>query len=118
MEEWYHASKKNQNKVEEFNGFDKWKEVTLLFEKLQQEYPKRFYLLRYDNLLTETEKEVKKMFSFCDLEYTNETKEFIRNSSQTDLSDDAYSVFRKDQMDDKWKNKLKYLKGIYDKQSF
>jgi len=106
LDEWYFAPKKNQNKIEEYNGFEKWKEVANLFEELQQEYSNRFYLLKYDDLLNNTEIEVKKMFSFCGIEFTKQTSLFLSNSSKTDASNDAYSIYRINQADDKWKKNL------------
>jgi len=106
LEEWRFAKKKNLNKVEEFNGYEKWKEVTLLFEELKKIYPERFYILKYDELLRSTESGVKDLFEFCDLDFQNQTKHFLFNSTNNDQSKEAYSVFRKNQVDDNWKTQL------------
>ncbi len=120
VEEWKHAKKKNLDRVEEFNGYEKWKEVTVLFEKLIEQYPNRFYLLRYNELLINTESTIKKLFEFCNLEYGISTQNFLNVSTNTDQSSEAYSVFRNKQTDDKWVKELnpvisnqitKYLKG-------
>lgn len=109
LDEWRYAKKKNQNRVEEFNGYEKWKEVAKLFIQLKEQYPKRFYLLKYQQLLKNTEYEVKKIFNFCNLRYTKQTEHFINTSSKFDKSSDAYSVFRSKQTDDKWKKELNPL---------
>lgn len=106
LDEWKNAPKKNMNKIEEFNGFNKWKEVTLLFEELQMSYPDRFYLLRYDNLLKNTEEVIGHLFNQLNLEYSIQTQEFISKSSHTDKSYKVYSVYRNNQVDDKWKLQL------------
>jgi len=106
LEEWRYAEKKNLNKPEEFFGYGKWKEVTLLFEKLKHEYPDRFYLLKYGELLNKTQEKVAKLFTFCGMILTKQTIDFINDSSTTDKSNDAYSVYRKKQTDDKWKSEL------------
>jgi len=49
-EQWRHADAKNQGKPEEFNGFDKWLEVTKLFTQLEAEYPDRVHIVRYADL--------------------------------------------------------------------
>lgn len=54
LEEWRYAPKKNSVGLEEFNGFEKWKEVAHLFEKLQIKFPDRFYLIKYDDLISKT----------------------------------------------------------------
>lgn len=104
-EEWRYAPKKNREKLEEFNGFEKWKEVTLLFLALQKKYPDRFYLLQYDDLLKQTKNEVEKVFNFCGLTMSKKTVNFI-NDSTSNENDDAYSVFKNKKTDDGWKNKL------------
>lgn len=106
FEEWKYANLKNKGLKEEFYGFNKWKEVAELFLKLMKDYPDRFYLINYSELLTQTEKIIKDTFGFCKLEYLEQTKEFIDSSKKFDLSEDAYSVYRKNQVDDKWKESL------------
>jgi Sulfotransferase domain len=106
LEEWKFAQKKNLNKEQEFNGFEKWKEVALMFEELKQKYPTKFYLIKYSDLLNNTEQKVKELFDFCGLDFTEQTSYFIKKSSNTDHSNEAYSVFRKNQSNDKWKTQL------------
>ncbi len=64
LSEWQYANNKNLDKPEEFNGYEKWKEVALLFQKLKEQYPDRFYFVKYDELLTNTKKEVENIFNF------------------------------------------------------
>lgn len=105
-EEWKGAPLKNKGLKEEFYGYNKWKEVANLFLSLKEEYPKRFYLLNYIELLNETEKEVKQLFNFCNLEYNSQTRDFIEKGQKIDLFKEAYSVYRINQVDDKWKVNL------------
>jgi hypothetical protein len=106
LKEWKNAVHKNEGRAEEYYGYNKWKEVALLFLKLKSEYPDRFFLLNYSELLNDTEKVIKGLFEFCDLELSKQTIEFLRASSSKDISIDAYSVYRKNQVDDKWKTVL------------
>lgn len=105
-EEWRFAPKKNQNKIEEFNGYEKWKEVTSLFLSLKVKHPNQFKLVEYNDLLSDTESVVKDLFVFSNLEITKSTLDFIKQSKQKEVSD-AYSVFKTRQVDDKWKTQLK-----------
>ena len=105
LSEWKYANKKNLDRSEEFNGYEKWKEVTLLFQKLKEQYPDRFYLVKYDELLTDTIKEVKNIFNFCSINMTNQTKSFLEESTQEN-QDDTYSVYKKKTTDDSWKKSL------------
>ncbi len=104
-EEWRWAPKKNQNKIEEFNGFEKWKEVALLFEKLCKQYPQRFYLLNYDDLLNNTLQQVQSLFDFAGIVMTPQTEDFLKKSRSVSVND-AYGVYKKKTADDQWKNKL------------
>ena len=104
-EEWRFAPKKNLKKPEEFNGYEKWKEIAQIFLKLQKTYPSRFYLVQYDDLLINTFNEVSKIFAFCGLTMDEQTRHFLKVSSNKDDSD-AYSVFKQKNKDDGWKQDL------------
>ncbi len=103
--EWQYANLKNQNKPEEFFGYEKWKQVTKLFEKLKCKYPKRFYLVEYRDLLLQTEKTVKILFEFADLNFTKQTEAFLI-SAKENHDNNTYSVFKKKSTDDDWKTIL------------
>ncbi|WP_081210038.1 sulfotransferase [Salegentibacter sediminis] len=107
-EEWRFAPKKNLNKPEEFNGYEKWKEVTFLFLNLKKNYPERFYLVNYDSLLTDKNTVVKDLFNFCGLEMTTQTLDFLNKSSKLN-NEDAYSVFKKKSKDDNWQTELPHF---------
>lgn len=104
LEEWRYALKKNLNRAEEFNGYEKWKEASLLFHYLAKQYPDRVKILRYDELLLDPVCQVRDAFEFLDLDYTSQTDAFLNEASDTD--NDAYSVVRSGQTDDKWKTQL------------
>ncbi len=105
LSEWKHANKKNMDKPEEFYGYEKWKEVVFLFEKLENEYPDRFYLLKYDDLLLNTGGEVENIFNFCDIKMSEQTKYFLEKSTQKDEKN-PYSVYKKKHTDSGWKKSL------------
>lgn len=101
-EEWRLASKKNEHKKEEFNGYEKWKEVTLLFERLNLLYPERFKLIKYDELLSDTKYVVKNLFDFVNLSYSNQTIKYLEESTSREVLD-AYGVFKTKKADKDWK---------------
>ncbi len=103
--EWQYANLKNQNKPEEFFGFEKWKQVTNLFEKLKSKYPKRFYLVYYQDLLLQTKKTIKTLFDFAELDFTKQTETFLV-SSKTNHDPNVYSVFKKKNTDENWQTIL------------
>ena len=103
IEEWRFAIKKNQFRKEEFYGYNKWKEVFFLFNNLSHKYPEQFKIVWYDKLLSNKIKYAKEIFSFCDLDFNNQTHNFIEN---TDHNDGVYSVFKNKLDDFKWKSNL------------
>ena len=108
LEEWKYAKKKNLNKKEEFNGFEKWKEVAHLFLKLEAKYPTKFIILKYNTLFQKTIETTERIFNFVDLNMTNQTIEFIKESKSRD-DDDPYGVFKIRENDDNWKIELDKL---------
>ena len=105
LEEWRYAPKKNSNSIEEFNGYEKWKETTLLFEKLQTLYPNRFKLIRYSDLINDSIKSFDNLFRFMNLEMNVKVLSFLSEiNSKND--NDAYSIYRKEARDDLWKTQL------------
>lgn len=118
-EEWRFAEKKNKGRIEEFNGYEKWKEVVNLFLKLKEFYPDRFYLIKYEDLLNDTISKVKHIFQFCDLEMTEQTTNFLADSSEKN-DQDAYSILKNKSHDDDWKKELpkKIISEIKDDPEF
>ena len=72
--------KKNQNRSEEYYGFDKWKEATQDFLAYERQFPGQFKLVRYHDLNMCTETEVAKIFEFCELSFDKRTIQFINES--------------------------------------
>lgn len=104
-EEWRTAPSKNAGRREEFNGFEKWKETTSLFENLEKKFSDRFYLLRYDDMIEDTETTVRAVFDFCELSVPRQTLDFITKTRQKTVPD-TYSVYNSRRKDDKWKTAL------------
>ncbi len=103
--EWRRAPSKNQNRPEEFYGYEKWKEVARLFFRLQQEFSDQFYLIYYRELIRDTLGEVRKLFNFLELPVEDQTLRFIQASTQQ-FHPDVYAVFRRKTTDDAWKTEL------------
>jgi hypothetical protein len=101
--EWKNGDKKNLKKEEEFFGYDKWKQAALLFEELNKN--KNFFLVNYNNLLSQTNYEIQSLFKFTNIDFTQQTINFIEKSKNTHLDYD-YSVFKKKTSDSKWKDGL------------
>lgn len=103
--EWRYSVKKNLNKEEEFFGYEKWKEVYFLFQRLENEYKERFCIVYYDNLILDTVREVDRIFDFCSLCFDSQTMQFIEKSMSL-KNNSVYSVFRKKIQDSAWRSTL------------
>ena len=105
MEEWRYAPKKNAGRIEEFNGFEKWKEVAYLFLALEQKYPDNFILTRYEQLVQNTETEVDRLFSFVGLDLHPQTLRFIW-LSKSRHDPDPYAVIKNPETYQRWRTEL------------
>ncbi len=103
--EWRGAPSKNQNRPEEFYGFDKWIESTEAFLRYKNKYPHQFMLVRYDELSKSPSDTAKKMFEFCGLDVCQQTLNFLL-ASKSRHDSDPYSVFRARASDDSWRSVL------------
>ena len=103
--EWREAPLKNQNRKEDFFGFEKWKEVALMFLRLKEDFPERFYLLKYDELLKNPIGITRKLFSFAGLELTPVTEKFLLESRMKD-DHENYGVYKSHKADVHWKKTL------------
>ncbi|MDG0980792.1 MAG: sulfotransferase [Halieaceae bacterium] len=105
MDEWRIAPSKNQNKPEEFYGFNKWKQVAENFLRFEEMYPNQFKLVRYDQLNEAPLNITNELFKFCGLSLHSQVDEFIK-ASQSKHDADPYSVFRAKRNDNQWQNIL------------
>lgn len=93
LEEWRYAPSKNQGRPEEFNGYEKWKEVAFLFLELKERHEDRFFLLTYESFNATPKAVARKLFSFAGLSWQKQTEEFLKESTSTSV-DAPYGVFR------------------------
>lgn len=103
--EWRLAPSKNQNRPEEFFGFDKWKEATEAFLRFERQFPHQFFLVRYDELNRTPLDTTNKLFDFCGLKVCRQVEDFL-TASKSRHDSDPYSVFRANASDDRWQGVL------------
>tara|TARA_R110002111_G_scaffold262694_1_gene340158 strand:- start:90600 stop:91415 length:816 start_codon:yes stop_codon:yes gene_type:complete len=104
-QEWRFAHRKNMHRIEEYNGFEKWKQVATDFLSFQKEYPEQFLLVRYEDLRKNPFDKTKELFQFCGLESSPQVEEFlVQSRSKYDPS--PYSVFRSKNTGDNWQEIL------------
>ncbi|MEJ2594752.1 MAG: sulfotransferase domain-containing protein, partial [bacterium] len=105
LSEWRLAPSKNQDRKEEYYGYEKWKEVTLLFLQLKDDYPDNFYLVKYNELLKHPKEVTEKLFSFVGLGMMPATEEFLIES-RIKNDNETYGIYRSHKTDDQWKKSL------------
>jgi hypothetical protein len=91
--EWRRAPAKNAGLEENWYGYERWKELALLFLDLAARFPERFRVVRYEDLVQSTEEVARSLFAFCGLVAGEQTFRFIRESTTRD-DGDPYGVFR------------------------
>jgi hypothetical protein len=106
IEEWSDAQKKNRDHPENWYGYQRWKELALLFEDLAALYPERFCIVRYEMLCERTPSILTELFDFCGVPLTSQVLAFAR-SSQTCDDGVPYGVFRDaSRREDDWATNL------------
>lgn len=107
-EEWRYALRKNLNRPEEFNGFERWKEAVRLFVHLAAAYPQRVTLIRYAELLRDPIENTARLFQTLGLDLPEQTRKFLERSRDIAKAKDSdrYSVFRARDNDDEWRTLL------------
>ena len=79
--------------------------VADMFLDFKKRFPQKFYLIRYEDLVNDPNKETKLIFDFIGLDIQDQVYEFIMNS-QASYSDNPYSVFKRPDVKDRWKFEL------------
>lgn len=90
----------------EYWGFDDWMEVTQRYCDLQNTFPERIKVVRYEDLCEGGEGAVETLFLDLGLNFEGECRKFLRNSWAI-ASSRPYSVYRdRNSVIDKWKTCL------------
>lgn len=100
-EEWKTGSCR-KNDPGEFWGFDDWKKVTLQALDLAQLYPSQFKIQRYEDLVLDTPKYTKELFSYLGIPYKKQTEEFIA-LTRSKHDSNKRSIFKKIELQDNWR---------------
>ena len=87
---------------EEFFGYYKWKEVANLYLDLKDKWPRRVYLIRYEDLVINAEKQVENLYQFAGLQFHTQTKEFLSQCNRT-IVNTPYSVFKPKNVKNRWR---------------
>lgn len=94
-EEWRYAVKKNLNRPEEFNGFERWKDAAWIFTSLARQFASRVHVVKYGSFVKNPGDSSKKLFDFLELDYSAQTREFIEQSTVGAGVERPYSVYRR-----------------------
>jgi Sulfotransferase domain. len=103
--EWRTAKSKNQERAEEYYGFDRWKWIAQEFLSLASAFPERFTLIRYEDLVLSPIPVVTKIFHLYGLQLHAQTIDFLKQSQSKEL-DHPDSVFRNPDVKDRWQHEL------------
>ena len=91
--EWRKAPRKNAGLEENWYGFERWVELTNLFLRLERDYPKRFVLIRYEDLVRDPCGVMARLLTLSNMDIQDQTKRFIQTTTSMD-DNDPYGVFR------------------------
>jgi hypothetical protein len=105
MAEWRRAPSKNQGRIEEYYGYEKWKELALTFLDYERKYPRNFFLIQYERLVSSPIEIVRKAFSFSGLSMEKQVIDFVK-VSQSYHVEDTYAVYKFPSVKDRWRTEL------------
>jgi Sulfotransferase domain len=105
MVEWRHAPAKNEGQMDEYFGYEKWKELALSFLHFEHKYPENFLLIQYEQLVSKPIETMTQTFSFAGLEMEEQVIDFIK-ATQSHHIDDAYAVYKSPSVKDRWRSEL------------
>lgn len=103
--EWRLGACKNQNKEENFFGFNKWRESTHLFMDLQAKFPERARVIRYEDLIENPIGITKSIFDFTGIEFSDQTERFLKESIARH-NESPYAVYKNKNVKDHWRQQL------------
>lgn len=104
LEEWRFGDCKNSGH-QDFFGYYKWKEASNIYLDLQDKYPDRVTVLKYEDLVANPLRITKELFEFSELEFTDQTRAFLEKSS-VETVNSYYSVFKTKDVAEKWKEQF------------
>jgi hypothetical protein len=115
LKEWRFGNCKNKGN-EDYFGYYKWKEITNQYLDLSERFPERFITVRYEDLIKDPQNEVRSLFSFCSIGFSEQTEAFLKTSTQEVHSDSYYGVYKNNSVVDRWRQELPawIIEEIYD----
>lgn len=93
-EEWRYAVKKNLNRPEEFNGFERWKDAAMIFVSLLQQFPERVHIINYALFKRDAQQSTQNLMRFLGLKNDPQTLQFVEESTSGSGVEKPYSVYR------------------------
>ena len=79
--------------------------VAKLFMAMTEQYPDRCTIVRYEDLIADTHGEVQRLFAFLGWEVTEQTTDFIEQSTSK-VVESIWSVFKGKKRSDEWRDAI------------
>lgn len=107
LSEWSTGTLKNENREENWFGYQRWKELAYLFLSLKTLFPRRVYLVTYEDLTSAPLETLRYLFRFSGIPFTSQVQDFLADSRRRD-DGETYGVFRdgEDGGCEKWRTGL------------
>ncbi len=90
---------------EEFWGFDDWTKVTKLHLRLEREFPERFKVVQYEDIVDRSLEQTQEIFAFANLPMSAQTEQYLIDC-HTRHDTDTHAVFKDPSVRDKWRESL------------
>jgi len=104
LKEWRTGSCR-KNGYGEYWGFSDWLKVTRQHVQLEKIFSAQVIIQQYEDLVLDAIGESKKLFKFCEIDFSQETENFIKISQQENRNSE-YAVFKAPHVTNRWKKEL------------
>ena len=91
--EWLHATSKNQNRSEEFFGFDGWRRAEKIHRENAILFPNKVRIVEYENLIQDDSNEIHQLLNWIGLRNHKQVDDFLKDSKERH-DGGVYSVFK------------------------
>jgi len=103
--EWRFGACKNEGKEEHFFGFYKWREIAHMYLDLYDQFPRRVFIVRYEEFVNDPVVTTKCMFNFLGAHFYEQTVSFLEASHSTH-NNSPFSVFKDKSIANCWRTDL------------
>ena len=100
---WRNGAGRKEEGPGEYWGFDDWKRLTAMYDRLAETTPEQVYIVSYEAMVACAVDEAMRLLRFARLPWNEEIDRFIARSQQSH-AESPYSVFKTPRHSERWRS--------------